>query len=980
MRTYIRHSKKILLIVLVFLLTSTGYAQITSAGKDFWFNFMSNSREVQHDLILKIFISSDKNASGTVSVPGKSWSKDFSVTANSTTTIIVPSDIAHVLVADAVANQGVHITSSDEDINVFAMNTAQNTTDGSLILPVTALGSSYYIMAYEPVKSNGECIDKSEFSIVAIDDNTTVWIIPKNPTTGGHPAGTPYSVTLGRGMVYQVQADKDLTGSRVYASGKKKIAVFGGASCAFVPPDKRACDHLFEQMYPNNTLRRNFIAIPFKTRKKGDTYRVLAIRNGTSFSYDGNTFSLNAGEWVEFKIDKATYISSNYPIAVAQYSNGSNYDDVANADPFFIMLSPIEQTREDITFEEFRSPTITKNFLNIAAKTSCTSQIKLDGTPVTGWKTVDSKPTYSYVQLSVSQGVHRLTANDKCGFNAYVYGYGPWDSYGYSAGVRLDTLAIKLVTNTDCAGHGTEFYVSSYPYPITNYHWDFGDGATSTEEKPVHVYEHGGDYSVTLIVTYDNKDRDTVIQNFKITEAFAHIGHTGGICGSKTVQFSDQSTVINGSAVAWNWDFGDGGSSNFASPSHTYVDYGSYQVILRIATKQGCMDIDTAWVTINPLHKIELGRDVDVCLYESVPIGDTAVLGAPPYRYSWSPTTGLSATNTPFVDASPLTTTKYYLTVLDSNDCPIVDSITVVVLPLPEPKIIPEGPVEICSCDSVRLDAGNLGYIVYEWSNGDTTQTTLVREQGDYTVTVTDTNGCVNTSPAVTVNVIHPQATITLGNSSYQVRPGEYITIPLLVTQAENLDRCNSHNFELDLVLSKYIVVPVNNTSTGLYEDDMRRIHLTGTRDSNSDTLLLLQFMGTLGHITTSPVTIDEFYWIDCNFPTETNQSEVNLIGLCEEGGTTRLYRSPELVTSLIISPNPANGKTAINYTLGNDTPVKIFLTDIAASNTVTLFEGFVKKGEHELIFDAKQFADGSYLLVIQTPDGTVSTLMEVLK
>jgi len=977
MQFRIHRFMKLLLIIFVFLSASPGYAQITSAGNDFWFNFMSNSFEVLHDF--EIFISSDNNASGTVSVPGKSWSQSFSVTANTTTTIIVPNDIAHVIVGDVISNQGVHIT-ADEDINVFAMNTARNSTDGSLILPVTALGSSYYILAYEPVNSGSGCTDKSEFSIVAVENNTKVWIVPKYATTGGHPANVPYSVTLEQGMVYQVHSEGDLTGSSIYTNGGKKIAVFAGASCAFVPPDKRACDHLFEQMYPNNTLRRNFIAIPFKTRKNGDTYRVLAIRNGTSFGYDGMMYNLNAGQWIEFKIDKATYISSNYPIAVAQYSNGSNYDDVPDADPFFIMLSPVEQTREDITFEEFRSSTITKNFLNIAAKTSCTSQIKLDGAPVTGWKTVDSKPIYSYAQVSVSQGVHRLTAADKCGFNAYVYGYGPFDSYGYSAGVRLDTLAIKLVTNTDCAGHGTEFYVSSYPYPIINYNWDFGDGGTSTDEKPVHVYDNGGDYTVTLIVTYDNHDKDTVVQNFKITEAMALIGHTGGICGSKSVQFSDQSTVINGSVVAWNWDFGDGGSSNMRNPVHTYADYGTHRVILEVTTKQGCTDIDTAYISIKPIHKIELGPDVEVCLYESVQIGDTAVLGTPPYRYSWSPTAGLSTSNTPFVMASPSVTTKYYLTVLDSNDCSIVDSITVVVLPLPEPRITPEGPVEICSCDSVRLDAGNLGYIAYEWSNGDTTQTTLIREQGDYTVTVTDTNGCVNTSPAVTVNIITPHATITLGNPTYQVRPGEYLTVPLLVTQAENLDRCNSHNFMLDIVLSKYIMVPANNTPTGLFEDDMRRIHLTGTRDSNSDTLLLLQFMGTLGHIINSPITIDMFYWTDCDFPTETSQSEVNLIGLCEEGGTTRLYRSPELLTSLIISPNPVNGKTTINYTLGKDTPVKIFLTDIVASSTTVLFEGFIKKGEHELSFDAKDLPDGSYLLVFQTPDGTVSTLMEVLK
>ena len=230
-------------------------------------------------------------------------------------------------------------------------------------------------------------------------------------------------------------------------------------------------------MYPNNTLRRDFVAIPYKTRKNGDTYRVIATRNGTTVKFNGGSpVNLDAYHWHEFRLSDATYISSNYPVAIAQYSNGSDYDNVTNADPFFIMLSPVEQTREDITFEEFTSSTITGNYLNVAAKTSCVSNIKLDGVPVTGWQVLSGNPTYSYAQLTVSQGPHRLTSIKDCGFNAYVYGYGPWDSYGYSAGVRLDTLAINVTTHTDCAGSPTEFYVSSYPYPITHYYWQFGDG------------------------------------------------------------------------------------------------------------------------------------------------------------------------------------------------------------------------------------------------------------------------------------------------------------------------------------------------------------------------------------------------------------------------------------------------------------------------------------------------------------------------
>ena len=968
------NTNKLLFVLLLFFSISPLESQITSTGKDFWFNFMHNHETPKRTYDLNIFISSDVDASGTVSVPGRSWSENFTVSANSTAVVKVPTDVGHVTIADAISNQGIHIT-SDNDINVFAMNYSLNTTDGSLILPTNAIGSSYYILSYEPVTGRN-----SGFSIVAVENNTTVRIIPSKATTGGHPAGVAYDVTLAQGQVYQVESSDDLTGSRVYALGGKKIAVFGGAQCVNIPPGYVACDHLFEQMFPNNTLRRNFVAIPYATRKKGDTYRILAIQNNTVVTFNGGSpINLNAGQWQELILKDPTFISSNFPISVAQYSNGTGFDGVTDADPFFIMLSPVEQTREDITFEVFNFPNIKGNYVNIATKTSCTSGIRLDGNPVAGWKVLPGNPVYSYVQVSVTQGHHRLVSSSDCGFNAYVYGYGPADSYGYSAGVRLDTLAINITKNTNCAGAGTEFHVSSSPYPIVQYRWYFGDGDTSSLEKPVHVYQRGGTYTVTLYVTYDNGEKGKVEQNFNITEARANFGYSGGVCGSKTVQFQDQSKVINGKITDWSWDFGDGGSAMGPNPSHEYADYSTYRVILKVTTSQGCEDYDTLYVEVIEPPTVDLGADVEICLFDSVQIGNTATLGTPPYRYSWTPSTGLSADDEAIVSASPNQTTDYILTVFDANDCEAYDTIRVVVLPLPQPRITPRGPIEICSCDSVMLDAGD-GFIDYLWSNGDTTQTTIVNYEGDYTVTVTDTNGCVNTSPPVHVDVIYPQATVTFGTPSYSVTPGGIIDVPVRIVKSMFLDRCNSNNFVLDISFNKYIMVPTGNTPTGVFDNDLRRIQITGKRDPETDTLVILRFMGTLGDVEQSALTVDSFYWTDCDFPEETIASEVNLIGLCEEGGTTRLYRSPSDVMSFMIKPNPMSGESKITFELTDKTPVKIMLIDVARAVSRTLTEKLYEKGEHELLLNVEDLSNGMYLMVLQTPDGTLSILTEVLK
>lgn len=64
-----------------------------------------------------------------------------------------------------------------------------------------------------------------------------------------------------------------------------------------------------------------------------------------------------------------------------------------------------------------------------------------------------------------------------------------------------------------------------------------------------------------------------------------------------------------------------------------------------------------------------------------------------------------------------------------------------------------QGPTTFCAGGSVTLDAGSYPGGSYLWSNGATTQTTTVTTSGTYSVTVTNSRGCVATSNAITVTV-----------------------------------------------------------------------------------------------------------------------------------------------------------------------------------------------------------------------------------
>ncbi|MBP1928149.1 PKD repeat protein [Methanolinea mesophila] len=131
--------------------------------------------------------------------------------------------------------------------------------------------------------------------------------------------------------------------------------------------------------------------------------------------------------------------------------------------------------------------------------------------------------------------------------------------------------------------------------------WDFGDGTTSTEQDPVHLFTATGIHRVTLTVTHgDELAASTAFIMVMSGASGPVLPATAQVTASPMtgrapleVRFTDRSA----GAETWYWDFGDGTTSTEQDPVHTFAMKGTYKVVVQVNTGNAVEEATkTIWV------------------------------------------------------------------------------------------------------------------------------------------------------------------------------------------------------------------------------------------------------------------------------------------------------------------------------------------------------------------------------------------------
>ena len=353
---------------------------------------------------------------------------------------------------------------------------------------------------------------------------------------------------------------------------------------------------------------------------------------------------------------------------------------------------------------------------------------------------------------------------------------------GGSFNVGADLGPNRLIANNNAVCQGTTITLNATEPGINGYQWYKNNIAIPGAVNPTYAVSSAGIYKVeialgataciakgevtieyspipvlsdTTIVQCDANHDGTSLYNLATVDNIIKNGDTtlGNVVYYETLagaQNQDTSQIINNPTAYTSIP-----KNVYGSVKNAYGCAGIATVSLQISNHTALSeriyetcDLDA---TIDGFYGVNF-NDVDLVVLAGLPAGLVV-------QYYPSVTDALLQTN---ILSSPFTNTVQYQTliyakVLNGPDCYGIIPVHLYINSL-VPANFEDQMAVLCENGSVRLQVAT-NFINYNWSNGNTEYYADVTEVGDYTVTVSDTNGCEATKKFTVVLSQAPQIT-----------------------------------------------------------------------------------------------------------------------------------------------------------------------------------------------------------------------------
>ncbi len=348
--------------------------------------------------------------------------------------------------------------------------------------------------------------------------------------------------------------------------------------------------------------------IDFDINENGEILLNGFAKFGSNFTFDNVPFGITAFE-TQFtaKLDaqgnylwhnKASFIRDNYPLATlfldsTAYITGNFNVFSANRDSAVFGNTVLNPRENNVGGYDAYLVQIKVN-ASLNAEINLPDTVTLcqgDSLTLAGIVTGGSG-TYTYRWLN-----GKFTLSDSTAAQPTAFPYQDTTYYfTVSDGINtaIDSVRINMSNSfplfafffpKDSAA-GYAFVPGFGPTDADSVFWDFGDGTTSTDYWPYHVYANQGVYVVSLYLSNfcgASIFIDTVDASCPGTDAV--FNYSFGAIPNEIV-FSNQSSTPT-AFINTQWDFGDGNTSTTVNPTHTYAALGTYNVYLTITDSCG---------------------------------------------------------------------------------------------------------------------------------------------------------------------------------------------------------------------------------------------------------------------------------------------------------------------------------------------------------------------------------------------------------